>query len=141
MPYPKAMEISLMDAIRPHGNPQLEINIGDIFGIIGAARTIILNWTLKLEEDGILGEGLTFSSVYRQKATNSQVSNVTNFFGNVGQSQIQQHSPNASQFTVSEDIVMADEGYISQVKALLLKVKDAIDKAGLTQFQVDEAKS
>lgn len=33
-----------------------------IGGILDAVRNMVLEWTLKLEKDGIMGEGLTFSS-------------------------------------------------------------------------------
>jgi len=61
----------------------------EIVGIIETVKTIILNWALKLEEDGILGQGMTFSSKEQEKATSSPASHVTNFYGPVGQSQIQ----------------------------------------------------
>jgi hypothetical protein len=33
----------------------------EIVRIVDQVRTILLNWSLKLEEEGILGEGLSFS--------------------------------------------------------------------------------
>jgi AbiTii-like protein len=40
-----------------------------LVGILETVRMVILNWTLKLEEDGILGEGLSFSSSEKQTAS------------------------------------------------------------------------
>jgi hypothetical protein len=37
-------------------------------GILELVRNIVLNWALKLEEDGILGEGLTFSAEEKKLA-------------------------------------------------------------------------
>ena len=39
-----------------------------IAGILDAVRNIILDWSLKLEKEGILGEDLTFSQEEREKA-------------------------------------------------------------------------
>jgi hypothetical protein len=39
-----------------------------IAGILDAVRNIVLDWSLKLEKEGILGEGLTFSQEEREKA-------------------------------------------------------------------------
>lgn len=31
--------------------------------IVDAVRTVVLNWALKLEEDGVVGEGMSFTAV------------------------------------------------------------------------------
>jgi hypothetical protein len=64
-----------------------------LVGIVDAVRNAILNWTLKLEEDGILGEGLTFGAKERETAAAAHYT-TNNFFGPVSNSQIQQGSPN-----------------------------------------------
>jgi len=141
MPYPKDIELQLLKSIRPLSEPTLHINPAEVFGIIETVKTIILNWALKLEEDGILGEGLTFSPREQEKVTSSPASHVTNFYGPVGQSQIQQQSPSAIQITAGDDVIVADVVYIEQVKALVPKVKAAIETLGLERAQVDEVRS
>ena len=52
--------------------------------VIDAVRTMILNWSLKLEEEGILGEGLSFSEEEKQKAATSTQIRIENFQGILG---------------------------------------------------------
>ncbi len=141
MPFSKQIELSLIKEIDPLSRPTLHIPPTSALGIIQAVKTIILKWTLQLESDGILGEGLTFSPKEQAKATSSSVSHVTNFYGSVGQSQIQQQSPHAIQINAGDDVIVADAIYIEQVKGLVPKVKDAIEKLGLDKDQVDEVKA
>lgn len=141
MPFPKKNELEFVESNRGLTNPGLHVPPTRLCGIIETVKTIILQWTLKLEEDGILGEGLTFSAQEQEKALNSPASHVTNFYGPVGQSQIQQQSPGAVQITTGNDIIVADAIYLEQVKGLIPKVRDAIEKLGLDKAQVDEVKS
>jgi len=64
--------------------------------IIDAVRNIILNWAIKLEEDGILGEGMTFSDDEKNEVVKHSY-NVNNFYGEVTGSQIQQSSTDSQQ--------------------------------------------
>ncbi len=58
------------------------VRVEDLKGVLDAIRTEILKWSLKLEKDGILGEGMTFSKDEQRKA--SEVHYTTHFHGNVG---------------------------------------------------------
>ena len=58
-------------------------------GIIDAVRNIVLDWALKLEGDGILGDEISFSDKEKQKAANVHYT-IKNFISNVSHSQIQQ---------------------------------------------------
>lgn len=64
--------------------------------IVDAVRTTILNWSLKLEEDGIVGEGLSFTNQERETAEKSSY-NINNFYAEVHSSQIQQQTSDSSQ--------------------------------------------
>lgn len=66
-----------------------------IVGMIAAVRNAVLDWTLKLEEDGIVGEGLTFSA--REKETASHGNYTINYNAPVSNSQIQQGGPHSMQ--------------------------------------------
>jgi hypothetical protein len=57
--------------------PARHVSRSSIVGMIAAVRNAVLDWTLKLEEDGILGEGLTFSA--REKETASHGNYTFNF--------------------------------------------------------------
>ena len=66
-------------------------------------RTIILNWTLNLQEQGILGEGLTFTTKEREAASHVP-QNINNFYGPVDKPQIQQGTIESVQIAVSESL-------------------------------------
>lgn len=63
---PGELEALLVASLGGRTNVQLRISSAGITGILEAVRDAILRWALKLEEDGILGEGMTFSQ--REKA-------------------------------------------------------------------------
>jgi hypothetical protein len=65
--------------------PTLIVSKSHIYGIVEAVRNLILQWSLKLEKDGILGEGLTFSQEEKQKAstTTYNIQNLQGVAGNV----------------------------------------------------------
>lgn len=65
-----------------------------IVGVLEQIRTHLLNWSLQLESEGVLGEGLTFSETEKRKAEMSQSINIHNFqgvLGNVSGSNVQQN--------------------------------------------------
>lgn len=65
-----------------------------IVGVLEQIRTHLLNWSLQLESEGVLGEGLTFSETEKRKAEMSQSINIHNFqgvLGNVSDSNVQQN--------------------------------------------------
>jgi hypothetical protein len=55
--------------------------------VLAVVRKTILQWALKLEEEGILGEGMSFSADEKQKAAaapNIHIGNIGQFTGNLG---------------------------------------------------------
>ncbi|MHB8092707.1 MAG: AbiTii domain-containing protein [Syntrophales bacterium] len=74
--------------------PVRTISNSAVATILDAVRTQILEWSLKLEEQGILGEGMTFSENEKELATKSQEINIQNFqgvFGNIENSSVTQN--------------------------------------------------
>lgn len=63
--------------------PTVILSRGQLFGVLDAVRNVILEWSLRLEKDGILGEGLTFSAEEKRKAE-SITYNVGQFTGVLG---------------------------------------------------------
>lgn len=59
-------------------------------------RNTIFDWSLKLEEDGITGEGLSFSREEKQMAAQNNY-HIENFIGSMQGSQIQQKTSNSTQ--------------------------------------------
>lgn len=66
------------------------IDPSQLHGVIEAVRNVVLDWSLRLEEDGILGEGMTFSQKEKQIASNHNYNNVIQI--RVEQSQMQSSS-------------------------------------------------
>lgn len=124
MPYPQAVQRQLSKGFGFETQVSLFTTKTSLIKIIDAVRTIILNWALKLEEDGILGEGLSFTAQERDVAIKSpQI--ITNFYGPVQSPQIQQGNETAVQVQAAFDPVA--------LAALLDQLKAAIPNLGLEQ--------
>jgi hypothetical protein len=67
-----------------------------IIGIIETVKNIIMEWILKLEEDGIIGVDMKFTDEEKKIASEKNYT-VNNFYGNILNSQIQQNSNHSSQ--------------------------------------------
>jgi len=78
------------EAITP---PRLIVQQADFVAILDAVRNTVLDWTLKLESDGVLGEGMTFSSQEKKtvmkNVTNYNIGNFNGVLGNVSGSNVQ----------------------------------------------------
>lgn len=73
--------------------PYRSISIGQMSSVLSAVRDVILNWALDLERDGILGEGLQFSDVEKQAASQGDtyhVGQLLNVGGSVSHSTLNQ---------------------------------------------------
>lgn len=77
----------------------LMIGTNQIYSIIERVRNIILDWSITLEEDGILGEELQFSDAEKEIASTTSVINhyTNNFYGTISETQIQQATTNSQQ--------------------------------------------
>ena len=80
--YPPEIENGLMQDSMCQ--PALHVGANSIKGILDCVRNTVLEWALKLEEEGILGEGLSFSYDEKEKAQNSQNITIQNFQGILG---------------------------------------------------------
>ena len=77
----------------------LMIGTNQIYSIIERVRNIILDWSITLEENGILGDELQFSDAEKEIANKTPVINhyTNNFYGTVSETQIQQATTNSQQ--------------------------------------------
>jgi hypothetical protein len=91
----------------------LHLDAAHIEGIATAIRNAVLEWSLKLEEDGIMGEGLSFSQEEKQLAASNHY-NIGNYVENMNQSQIQQNTQDSTQS-------YANSGFDAQAVATLLR--------------------
>ena len=89
IPLSAAAQLELSKGFGFETQVHLFISKATIVRIIEMVRTIVLNWSLRLEADGILGEGLSFNRKEQEVASKSpQI--VTNFYGSVHNQQLQQ---------------------------------------------------
>jgi len=95
MPFPSHVQEKICHAIRHSTEITLIVQRPALVRIVDAVRTIVLNWALKLEEDGILGEGLSFT-VSEKEEVSKHSYNINNFYGSVHGSQIAQGSSHSS---------------------------------------------
>lgn len=96
IPFTGSIHRQLCNAIGQTTDITLIVQPQALVRIIDAVRTIILNWALQLEEDGILGEGLAFTVAEKQEVGKNSY-NVNNFYGSINSSQIAQGNTHSSQ--------------------------------------------
>lgn len=77
----------------------LMIGANQIYNIMEKVRNIVLDWSITLEESGILGEGLQFTDEEKEIAnTTATINNYTNnFYGDAKDTQIQQDTKDSMQ--------------------------------------------
>ena len=97
MPFAPDLEKQLMKMQGTYPlTPSLQVQHAVLARIVEGVRNTVLNWALKLEEDGILGTGVVFSHE-EQKIAASHVYNVNIIAGPVTGSQIQQGASESNQ--------------------------------------------
>jgi len=134
MPYPQDMQRHLCKGFGFETEVSLFVGQSALIRVIDSVRNVILNWALKLEEDGILGEGLSFSEEEKKSATDVP-QNVNNFYGEVHSPQIQQGNQTAIQVAST---INADAQTISE---FLSTLKSELDGLGLAGEIEDELSS
>lgn len=97
--FPAGVNAALNKTARFATKYALFISVNQIFNIEESVRTVILEWSIALEENGIIGEGLQFSKEEKEIAATTPIINnyTTNFFGDVSNSQVQQGTDNSTQ--------------------------------------------
>jgi hypothetical protein len=99
---PHDISIQIMRDIQIDSPPVFMVQASSLGHILQAVKNIVLKWALRLEQDGIKGEGMSFSEQEKIVATKSSYF-VNNFYGSVSGSQIQQESTNSNQtLTINE---------------------------------------
>jgi len=131
MPFNPETERVIQKAIGEDLRVLAFVSPAALAGILDTARTTVLNWTLELEQKGVLGEGLSFSEKERTAA--AQVPSITNLFvGPVQSPQIQQASPQAVQ------IALAPQIDLDQLRNFLASLKESSDQLRLSSQQAAE---
>ncbi|MBK8817028.1 MAG: hypothetical protein IPN42_16655 [Methylococcaceae bacterium] len=113
--------------------PTLIVDKAQLDGILDAVRNEILNWSLELEKQGILGDGMSFSTEEVIMATNINIHSFTGILGDVSSSNIQIGDYSSIHGTLKEKGVSQEER--NELENLLDKIKTASpeEKKGLIQ--------
>ena len=88
MQLPFQVESFLVSTVRT--SVRISISKVSVQGIVDAVRDIILQWALQLEEDGVIGEGMTFLKEEKQIAARHDYSSFIQI--NIDQAQMQNSS-------------------------------------------------
>lgn len=83
MALPNELARHLMESSGAPRPPTSIIHKTSVFALLEAVRNVIIDWSLKLESAGILGEGMTFTQKEKQTAM-SNTYNIHNFNGVLG---------------------------------------------------------
>jgi hypothetical protein len=119
VPFSQDIVNALMSAMNIPLQPSLHVPQSEVIGLLDAVRNIILDFALQLEQEGILGEGMSFSKEEKQSARQITY-NVTNNIGSMQHSQIQQHSSGTQTLNYDNDLLLIADF----VKKLRLSIND-----------------
>ena len=129
VPFPQDIVNALMGAMNIPLQPSLHVPKSEVIGLLDAVRNIILDFALQLEQEGILGEGMSFSK--EEKQTASQITyNVTNNIGSMQHSQIQQHSSGTQTLNTAN--------HLHSIADFVNKLRLSINDLGIEKALKDE---
>lgn len=118
--FTRDVESNLMKGIQFGLRPSLSICITELVRIVEAVRKIVLDWSLRLEREGILGTGMLFTAEEKTRASTVTYNIGTLVTGNVQNSQIQKDSPGAVQILEEPGIEIESlRKIISEIRASL----------------------
>jgi|WetSurMetagenome_2_1015567.scaffolds.fasta_scaffold247409_1 hypothetical protein len=124
--YGKEIEKGFMREMDTPEVPFLLIAPSEFIRILDRVRNTVLDWALKLEEQGILGDDLSFTPEEKAKA-----STVNYHFHDISGSQIQAGSNHSIQ-------VFEQQLDLEKVKDFISEMKNLIDKIGLGAVQQEK---
>lgn len=131
MPFPNDIERYLCEGADFETNVSLHIDKTALIKTLDAVRNIVLNWSLQLEEDGVLGEGLTFTKTEKEAATHTP-QNINNFYGAVNSPQIAQGNEQSSQ------VSSATYGDMKAISEFVDKLQQNLQEITLGSSQKEE---
>lgn len=127
--FTAGMEQRLMQSMEVPMRPVISLSTVQIHGIVEKVRSRILEWALDLEERGVLGEGMTFTSQEKQ-----MVQQLHYHFGDVSGSQIQIGSNSSNQ-------IQSQTANTDALKALIAVLREAIDRGEVAGEPCEELRS
>lgn len=106
---------TLMEASGAPSPPVLQIDVATLVGLLDRVRNALLKWSLKLQEDGILGDDVGFSDEERARAGGTHYT-VNNFFAPISGTQVQVASPESIQHLEARIDLDALRQFIAQLE-------------------------
>lgn len=119
MGYTHEIVKTIMNGTDMSSPPTLVLSITQIVGIVDVVRNTVLMWSLKLEEDGIIGEDMTFSE--KEKTSAKSANHTVIFYGNSSNAQVQIGSKDSSQ-TIEQGIDL------KEIRLFLQALKGAVSE-------------
>lgn len=135
MPFNPGIEKALMKGMDCDMQPILVLDHSQIVSVLDCIRNVVLKWALQLEEEGIVGEGLSFGTREKEAATSPSVTNINNYFQNISNSQIQQDSSNSVQ-----SLTLGESGN-TQLLALISAISEVLPSLLIEDSSKDELKA
>ncbi len=127
MAYPAKLSKALSSSTALSPQVRLAITVSSVVGLLDTVRTVVLKWAMKLQEDNILGEGMTFTPQEKSIAR-SATYNVTNFYGPITSSQIQQQTSDSSQCLITDKLdIEPIVRFLAEIKEKLSELPLSID--------------
>jgi AbiTii len=141
-PYPPEIQCELRKSLNWGADLRIKLNSLDCANIVHAVRNILLDWTLAMEKQGILGENLTFTPEEREKSASVTEQTINNFhIGQVG-AFVQNAEKSVVQGGVESTMTLATgaRDLVQQVEQLLpaAQLEPALEKQ--THAALDELK-
>ena len=124
--YSPEVERQMMKRIEFNLQPCLYLNSSQYKGLLDAIRKIVLEWSLKLENEGVTGEGMSFSKKEKERAKDITYNISNSFQGDIQDSQIQIDSSNSIQ-------TRSVEFDLEKVIELVKVIHDTIEAFGIDQ--------
>lgn len=134
MPFSPGHQQVLRETVDFNTEFSLFIGHSSLSRIVDSVRNTILTWALQLEEDGILGESLSFSTSEKEAAAQSNY-NINNFFGDVKDLQLQQAMGHSSRQHITTTMDL------KAIQSLINSLKEKLDGLGLEQARKNEVAS
>lgn len=119
---PTAVSQMLMRGMDIPLEPVRCVSETQLWHIIDSVRSTVLDWALKLEMAGIVGDGLTFSAEEKTRALRSSTITITNFQGVLG---------DISQSTLNQQLTM------SVAKHDLSALRSVLASKGIDESELD----
>ncbi len=118
---------AIMELYNNEYEPALFISPTNVYGVLDTVRTVLLEWTLKLEEDNILGsDDLIFSEEEKEAAKSVHIEHFNGVMGNVDKVGNMSTGANSTNIYNENNISNEIDKLITEIKKLGLQNQEKI---------------